>query len=96
MAIFSREDLAEDAQVSAGGSGFKSFSLAYNLPSQQEVDKLFEEFREKDVTIRKEPQKVFWGGYSGYISDPEDNLWEISYNPYMQFDDEDNVIISDE
>lgn len=90
--LFGKEALAEDAQVSARGNGFKGFSLAYNLQSEQEVDKLFEELRSKKVTILKEPQEVFWGGYSGYIADPEDNLWEIAYNPYMQFDKNGNVL----
>ena len=43
---------------------------------QKEVDELIEDLRNKGVTIVKEPQKVFWGGYSSYISDPDGNLWE--------------------
>lgn len=92
LGIFGREDLADDASVSVNGEGFKGFSLAHNLRSEEEVDELFEELKAKDVNILKWPQKVFWGGYSGYISDPEDNLWEIAYNPYMEFDEKGNVI----
>ena len=29
----------------------------------------------------KAPQKVFWGGYSGYFSDPDGHLWEVAHNP---------------
>jgi len=29
----------------------------------------------------KKPQKVFWGGYSGYFKDPDGHLWEIAHNP---------------
>ena len=93
LGIFGRQALAEDAQVSASGSGFKGFSLAYNLESQAAVDTLFEELKSKNVTIRKEPEDVSWGGYSGYIADPEDNLWEIAYNPYMTFDNKGNVLV---
>lgn len=32
----------------------------------------------------KQPQQVFWGGYSGYIADPDGFLWEIAYNPFLQ------------
>jgi uncharacterized glyoxalase superfamily protein PhnB len=46
------------------------------------VDELIESLRKKDVPIIKEPQKVFWGGYSSYISDPDGYLWEIAFNPY--------------
>jgi uncharacterized glyoxalase superfamily protein PhnB len=36
------------------------------------------------VAIIKEPQKVFWGGYSSYIADPDGFLWEIAYNPFLE------------
>ena len=29
----------------------------------------------------KSPQKMFWGGYSGYFKDPDGHLWELAYNP---------------
>jgi len=93
LGIFGRQALAEDAQISASGSGFKGFSLAYNLESQAAVDTLFEELKSQNVTIRKEPEEVSWGGYSGYIADPENNLWEIAYNPYMTFDSQGNVLV---
>lgn len=92
LGIFGRKALADDAGISAKGSGFKAFSLAYNLQSEQQVNELFDELKSKSVKVLKEPEKVFWGGYSGYIADPENNLWEIAYNPYMQFDEDGNVI----
>jgi uncharacterized protein len=30
----------------------------------------------------KEPQPTEWGGYSGYVADPDGHLWEIAHNPY--------------
>lgn len=47
LGIFGREALAEDAQTSAKGSGFKGFSLSYNLRSKKAVDKLFKELESK-------------------------------------------------
>lgn len=83
LALFPQESLADDAGVSPEGSGFKKFSLAYNVRSEQEVDELVAELEEKGATVLKRPEKVFWGGYSSYISDPDDNLWEIAYNPFL-------------
>ncbi len=74
------------------GSGFKRFTLAFNLRSEQEVDQLFLELREKEVKIIQQPKKVFWGGYRGYIVDPDNNLWEIAYNPFLILDQQGNVI----
>jgi uncharacterized glyoxalase superfamily protein PhnB len=30
----------------------------------------------------KQPQEVFWGGYSGYFADPDGHLWEVAFNPF--------------
>ena len=38
--------------------------------------------RDAGATIVKEPEEVFWGGYSGYFSDPDDHLWEVAFNPH--------------
>ncbi len=92
LALYGRRALAEDARVDPEGSGFRSFTLAHNLRSEKAVDRQFDVFEANGVNIAKPPAKTFWGGYSGYIADPEDNLWEIAYNPYMAFDDAGNVV----
>lgn len=83
LGLFGRAALADDAGVNAEGSGFKSFTLAYNTRSEAEVGELIAELEAKGVTIVKRPEKVFWGGYSSYIADPEGNLWEIAFNPFL-------------
>jgi hypothetical protein len=30
----------------------------------------------------KAPEKVFWGGYSGYYADPDGHVWELAMNPF--------------
>lgn len=94
LALFGRQALAEDAHVNAEGSGFRSFTLAHNLRSEKAVDRQFDVFEANGVKIVKSPAKTFWGGYSGYIADPDGNLWEIAYNPYMEYDDAGNVVVS--
>ena len=84
LALFGREALAQDAQVSAQGSGFPNFTLAHNVGSEAEVDALFAAFAARNANIVKVPQKVFWGGYSGYIADPDGFLWEVAFNPFLQ------------
>ena len=77
-------DAAMDAGVDAGGQGFRGFTISYNVRSVQEVDDLIAVLKSRGVHVVKEPQKVFWGGYSSYIGDPDGNLWEIAYNPYLK------------
>ena len=83
LSLYNRVALAEDANIDAFGNGFKGFTLSHNLGSEQGVDNLINELRSKGVTIVKEPQKVFWGGYSSYFADPDGNLWEVAYNPFL-------------
>ena len=91
LALYERNELAEDATVDSDGNGFKGFTLAYNTKSEKEVDQLIEKFKKKSVEIIKEPQKVNWGGYSGYVSDIDGNLWEIAFNPFLRLDEKGNV-----
>jgi uncharacterized protein len=89
--LYPKNELAEDIGIKNDGKGFKQFSLAINLRSEKAVDKLFEEFKQKGVRIIKAPEKVFWGGYRGYVADIEDNYWEFAYNPFLKLDKSGNV-----
>ncbi len=84
LSLYPKNELAKDATVSDAGNGFKAFTLAYTTRSEKEVNEIIEGLRKKKVKIVKEPQKVFWGGYSSYIEDPDENLWEIAYNPFLK------------
>lgn len=59
----------------------KGFYLTTNLESPKRVDEYFKKLAAKKVLITKKPEKVFWGGYSGFFEDIEGNKWEISFNP---------------
>lgn len=83
LSLYPREELAKDATVDFRGEGFSGFTIAYNTRSEKEVDDLINSLRNKGVNIVKEPQKVFWGGYSSYIADPDGYLWEVAYNPFL-------------
>jgi len=83
LGLYGREALAEDATVSAEGHGFESFSLAHNVQSEAEVDEVINQAIAAGATLVKKPQKVFWGGYSGYFKDLDGHLWEVAHNPHF-------------
>lgn len=66
---------------------FKGFSLSINFDSENEVDSAFALLKNNGVQIIKEPQRVFWGGYSCYVADVENNFWELAYNPFIKIND---------
>lgn len=92
LSLYPKTKLAEDAKTNVMGSGFKAFTLAYNTRSEKEVDELVANLRAQGVTIVKEPQKAEWGGYSSYVADPDGNLWEIAYNPFLPLDETGNIV----
>lgn len=81
LGLYGREALAEDATVSSQGNGFEAFTLAHNVASEAAVDQVMAQAIEAGATLVKKPQKVFWGGYSGYFKDLDGHLWEVAHNP---------------
>jgi catechol 2,3-dioxygenase-like lactoylglutathione lyase family enzyme len=82
LSVYGRAALAEDAGIPAEGSGFRGFSLAHNVASPEAVDAVFAEALAAGASPVKQPQTVFWGGYSGYFADPDGHLWEVAHNPF--------------
>nr|WP_207766079.1 VOC family protein [Solimonas fluminis] len=83
LGLYGREALAEDVGIPAAGNGFSGFTLAHNLESEDEVDAMMAQALEAGARLVKPAQKVFWGGYSGYFSDPDGHLWEVAHNPHF-------------
>jgi len=81
LSLFPAKDLATDAGISPTGSGFPRFALAYNARSREDVDNVIAEAAAAGATILKPAQDTFWGGYAGYIADPDGFLWEVAWNP---------------
>ena len=81
LALYPRHELAKDANVAADGHGFSGVSLAYNARNREEVDSVLAEAKSVGARILKPAQEAFWGGYSGYFSDPDGFLWEVAWNP---------------
>ena len=83
FSMCSRPMLASGAGVPAAGSGFRSFSLSYNVSAKDSVDVLYKDFTAKSVSILQAPAATPFGGYYFTFSDAEHNVWEIAYNPYI-------------
>ena len=81
LALYPRAALAEDATVSAEGTGFGGFTLAHNVASKAAVDAVLDEAEAAGARIVKPAEEAFWGGYSGYFADPDGYLWEVAWNP---------------
>ena len=90
-----RHELANDANVAADGHGFNGVTLAYNTRSREEVDAVLQEAATAGARILKPAQEAFWGGYSGYFSDPDGFLWEVAWNPFFPIAGDGRIRIPD-
>jgi len=81
LALYPRSELAKDANIAADGQGFNGVALAYNARTREEVDSVLVEAKVAGARILKPAEQAFWGGYSGYFSDPDGFLWEVAWNP---------------
>ena len=83
LGLYPREALAGDANTAPDGAGFRGFSLAHNVRSEEEVDQLLRDAVSAGGTLVKPAHKASWGGYSGYFADPDGFLWEVAWNPHF-------------
>jgi len=95
LALFPRHELAKDANVAPDGHGFNGISLAYNTRSRAEVDSVLKDAAAAGGRLVKPAQEAFWGGYSGYFSDPDAFLWEVAWNPSFPIAEDGSIRIPD-
>ena len=93
LALWSRAELAEDAQLPSEGSGFRGVALAYNTRTKEEVDAVLAEAVSAGATLRKPAQEMFWGGYAGYFADPDGHLWEVAWNPGFEMKADGSIVL---
>lgn len=82
LALFGRDDLAADQGRAGATLGTGAVTLAQNFATEAEVDAAFAAAIAAGATALKRPEKVFWGGYSGYWADPDGHVWEVAMNPF--------------
>jgi uncharacterized protein len=97
IAVWPSDELAKDANVAFEGmsENFRGFTLAWNCHSKSDVDSVIEMARDAGAVVRKPAQDAFWGGYSGYFSDPDGHLWEVAYNPHFPLSDDGRLSLPD-
>ena len=92
LAVFGHEALADDAHLASGGKpSFRGVSLAWNAADETAVDAIMAHALACGASLVKAPEKVFWGGYSGYFGDPDGHLWEVAHNPFFPLTEEGRI-----
>jgi predicted lactoylglutathione lyase len=92
VALWSRDKLAEDSGVMDGG-GWGGVTLAHNVRSEEEVDRVIEEARAAGAAISREPTRTSWGGYTGAFIDPDGHSWEVAHNPGFELREDGSLVV---
>lgn len=87
FAIYPKDKLVEevDGKFSSERDRFRTFTVAHNTRQKEEVDEVLRLAAQAGGKIEKPAQDAFWGGYSGYFSDPDGYLWEVAYADFWKF-----------
>lgn len=95
LALYPFDKLAEDVSPDfpKERSKFTGITLAHNTKRKEDVDQILALAEKAGGKIEKQAQDVFWGGYSGYFSDPDGYLWEVAYSDKCKFNEDGSIVI---
>jgi predicted lactoylglutathione lyase len=94
LALWDRARLAEDSGVEDGG-GWGGVTLAHNVGSPEEVDRVIAAAEAAGATIPRHGAATFWGGYSGVFVDPDGHPWEVAHNPRWVLGEDGSIRLPD-
>jgi len=95
LGFFGLVPLAEDQGRPDAQLGTGAMTLAQNFTTEAEVDIAYALALATGATALKAPEKVFWGGYSGYYADPDGHVWELAMNPFWTLSSDGNLTLPD-
>jgi predicted lactoylglutathione lyase len=84
LGFFGLGPLAKDQGRPDAQLGTGAMTLAQNFNTDAAVDVAYALALTAGATALKAPEKVFWGGYSGYYADPDGHVWEVAHNPFWE------------
>ncbi|MEO1637935.1 MAG: VOC family protein [Pseudomonadota bacterium] len=95
LGFFGIGPLAADQGRPDAKLGTGAITLAQNFATDAEVDTAYAAALAAGATPLKAPEKVFWGGYSGYYADPDGHVWEVAQNPFWALNPDGSLTLPD-
>src|SRR5687768_5451467 len=82
LSLYGLDDLARDASETPEHTGFSGVTIAINVESREEVDRLYAEWLDAGGARKSPPTAAEWGGYIAFVADPDGYVWELAHNPH--------------
>lgn len=95
LSLYGLDHLAGDASTGRERSGFSGVTIAINVDSAAEVDRLYAEWLEAGGESKSVPVAADWGGYIAFVADPDAHVWELAYNPHWPLNDDGSLTLPD-
>lgn len=83
LALWPRASISHDTGLAVSKPSSTEFTLGHNVASRQEVDAIMAQAELAGAIVVKRATETAWGGYSGYLEDPDKHLWEVVWNPQL-------------
>lgn len=95
LTLYPLDKLAKDISPSLQPirGQFSGITLAHNTRTKEEVSAVLAQAEAAGGTIFKYAQDVFWGGHSGYFSDPDGYFWEVAWGPMFDFAPDGSLLV---
>lgn len=88
LGFFTLDGLAKETGRNKTDLKTGAMTLAQNFGSEADVDAAFARALAAGATSVTPPVNTDWGGYSGYVADPDGHLWEYAFNPFWELDED--------
>ena len=97
LALYPWDKLAEDATLAdePRPQAFRGMTLAWNRSTPAEVDAAMAHALSAGAKPLKAPHETFYGGYSGYFTDPDGHPWEVVCAPGVDVQPDGRVKLAD-
>jgi catechol 2,3-dioxygenase-like lactoylglutathione lyase family enzyme len=92
LALYGRASLAADLGEPLRPEG-AGITLAQNQASEAEVDEALAAMVAAGGRLVRPAGRADWGGYIGYVADPDGHVWEIAFNPFWPLDEDGRIIL---
>ncbi|HEY9079197.1 VOC family protein [Magnetovibrio sp.] len=93
LGLYLQEALDHDTGLNGAKPG--GVTLAVNVQSRDEVDAMYAKALEAGATVLTRPREMPWGGYTGYVADPDGHPWEFSHVAQLVPDENGALILPD-
>lgn len=80
LSLWDRAAFEAEVGPIAEGGGVPPVTLAHNVSDRSQVDEVLALARDLGAPVSA-GQERDWGGYTGYVADPDGFRWEIAWNP---------------